>query len=230
MLKFHREKKSFATICTVAVENPSTFGVIEVDEDKNIKAFVEKPQQPVSNIINAGIYIFQSDILNEIPDGKETSIEKETFPSIIRKGEKVTAYVHEGYWIDVGTIENYKKANFDAINLRFGNNNEINNDTISSELYRNISIQGNLITGKNVVFGEGVEVKGNVIIDNGCYIGSGTTIHDSVLFKKIMIGENCYVSQSIIGNSVLIENNCRIENCAIADSSRLSQFSKMSKI
>lgn len=229
MLNFHREKNSFATICTVTVKNPLTFGVIEIDDAKNIKAFVEKPQQPVSNLINAGIYIFQSDILNEISDGKETSIEKETFPFIISKGKKVIAYVHEGYWIDVGTIENYKKANFDAINLRFGNN-DLKNDTISSKIYRNISIQRNLITGKDVVFGKGVEVKGNVIIDDGCYIGSGTIIQDTVLFKRIMIGENCYISQSIIGNCVLIEDNCRIENCAIADSSRLSQFSKISNI
>ncbi len=229
MLDFHRKKGSFATICAVRVKNPSAFGVIDIDGDRRIRAFVEKPEQPVSNIINAGIYIFQSDILGEIPDGKETSIEKETFPELIKKEKDVYTFVHNGYWIDVGTIENYRRANFDAINLRFGSE-ERKKDTVPTELYKNICIQGNLITGKDVVLGDGVEIKGDVIIGDGCYVGSGTIIQDSVLFKKVMIGKNCHVSQSIIGNSVIIEDNCRIENCAIADISRLCQFSKIADI
>ncbi len=229
MLNFHKEKDAFATICTTTVDNPSAFGVIDIDGEKRIRAFIEKPLKPASNIINAGIYILQSDILNEIPDGKETSIEKETFPELINKGKGLYAFLHTGYWIDVGTIENYKKANFDAIKLK-SYIEDSDDPSSNNNFYRNICIQGSLIKGKNIVFGEGVEIRGNVIIGDGCYIGSKAIIQDSILFENVIIGENSWVSQSIIGNSVFIEDNCEVKNCAIADSSRLCRFSKIANI
>ncbi len=222
MLKFHREKSACATIATVKTTNPLSFGVIDVAADQRINTFTEKPQQPVSHIINAGIYIFRPDIFDEITDKqKEISLEKDIFPSLLKKEKQIYAFLHNGYWTDIGTIETYKKANFDVIKLGFYKT------SFDLGLYQNINIQGNLIAGKNVIFGDRVEVKGNVIIGEGSYIGSNTVIEDSILFKNVIIGENCHIPNSIIGNSVIIESHCIVRNSAIADSSRLCQFSKL---
>ena len=87
MIRFHEEKGGIATIAATRVDNPSAYGVIEHDENDRITAFKEKPlpHESSSNLINAGIYIFEPEILNEIPSGRPVSIEREIYPLLLKK-------------------------------------------------------------------------------------------------------------------------------------------------
>ncbi|MCM8814451.1 MAG: NDP-sugar synthase [Candidatus Omnitrophica bacterium] len=216
MLAFHKSSRSDVSIAVVKVENPKDFGVLVIDEEKRIRQFIEKPEVPVSNLINAGIYIFQPEILDEIPSGREVSVEKETFPYLIRSGKKVYAYIHDGYWMDVGTLDKYRIANFDIMEGKL-------------KIGLNVTNTGKLLTGENVVFEKDVEARGAVIIGDGCHIGKNTVLKDSILFENVKIGKNCLIENSIIGRDVHIECNCEIHDSAIADRCRLRHYTKIKK-
>ena len=108
MLDLHKGRAGIGTMALWEVEDPSAFGVVGLDGTKIIK-FQEKPskEEACSNLINAGTYIFESDILDHIPDGV-VSIEKQVFPNILDKG--LFGHRFDGYWVDCGTRENLLKA------------------------------------------------------------------------------------------------------------------------
>ncbi len=230
MLSFHKSTGADVSIAIVEVANPKDFGVIVIDNERRIQQFIEKPEQPVSNLINAGVYIMQPDILNEIPSGEEVSIEKEIFPHLIKTGRKLFAYMHNGYWMDVGTIEKYKNANFDVIEgkVNFNSGKKLEENTVVAG--ETVHIRGRICCGKNVVFGKNVEIDGTVIIGDNCFIGENTSIKNAILFRSVMVGRNCLIHDSIIGKASLIEENCEILHSAVADNSRICRHTKIGNI
>ncbi len=104
---FHRQNNGLATIALVAVENPSHYGVVEI-KGSQITGFVEKPKNPPSNLINAGIYLLDKGILKYVPQGY-AMMEKDVFPKLALEG-KLFGYTYSGPWLDVGTPERLEKA------------------------------------------------------------------------------------------------------------------------
>lgn len=92
MMRFHKRKKADVTIAVTRVRNPSDYGVIEYDENGYATSFREKPQKIVSHLINAGVYIFEPDVLKMIPTGKPVSVEREVFPKLLSEGRKIAVY------------------------------------------------------------------------------------------------------------------------------------------
>jgi len=108
MIRFHKKNNAQLTIALKEVEDPRRFGVAEIDGDKIIK-FIEKPEVPPSNLINAGVYIVEPSVLKHIQKGKACSFEKEVIPKVIESG-KVFGYKISGPWIDAGLPETLKLA------------------------------------------------------------------------------------------------------------------------
>ena len=101
--------------------DPSAFGVVPTDEEGRVTAFVEKPprDEAPTNEINAGTYVLEPSVLARIPEGGRVSIERETFPAMVRDG-RLFALADEGYWLDTGTPAAYLEANFDYVSGRRG--------------------------------------------------------------------------------------------------------------
>ncbi len=116
MISFHKNHGKEGTICVTRVEEPSKYGVVvykdkDDDEDKGcIKEFIEKPQEFVSNKINAGMYIFNANILKRIKL-RPTSIEKEVFPEMARESQ-LYAMELKGFWMDVGQPRDFLIGNY----------------------------------------------------------------------------------------------------------------------
>jgi len=112
LLKHHRRKGAIATIALHRVDNPSRYGVVDIDQDGRIRAFIEKPAPGTapSNLINAGCYVLEEEVLDLIPPGVKTSIERQTFPQLCERGS-IYGWVHQGLWIDTGTPASYLEAN-----------------------------------------------------------------------------------------------------------------------
>ncbi|MFX1562286.1 MAG: NDP-sugar synthase, partial [Promethearchaeota archaeon] len=112
LLKAHQKYDATATIALYRVDDPSRFGVVDIDADDRIQAFIEKPApgKAPSNLINAGCYVLNESVLDLIPSGKTTSIENETFPKLCKSGG-IYGYEHKGLWIDTGTPSSYLEAN-----------------------------------------------------------------------------------------------------------------------
>ena len=104
LVAFHRRHGAAATIHLTAVDDPSRFGVVPTDADGRVIAFVEKPPpgQAPTNLINAGTYVLEPEVLDRIPDGRRVSIERETFPALAAEGH-VFAMASDAYWLDTGT-------------------------------------------------------------------------------------------------------------------------------
>jgi len=235
ILNFHKEKNAYITIGMVKVSDPSSYGLIVTDDEMKITGFIEKPkpEQITTDTINAGVYVFQPEVLEEIPTGKEVSVEKETFPSILEKGKDMYGYVHYGYWLDVGTIEKYKNANFDLldgkIELLYIKKDEKIEKKNSSFLKDNVAVEGKLVLDENVIVDDNSKFKGKVIIGKNSIIGKNCLIENSIIFENVIIENNCFIKNSIIGNSVFIKNNCEILNSSIGDKSFITDFSKIAQ-
>ncbi len=108
MAEFHKSQNVLATICSVYVEDPQNYGVV-ICENNRVKEFIEKPENPSSNYINSGLYLFSPKILTSHPGPKFLMTEKDIFPMLARDNN-LANFQNKGYWTDCGTWERYGKA------------------------------------------------------------------------------------------------------------------------
>lgn len=199
ILKIHNKNKAEGTIMIIEVEDPSRYGVITREKNGKIKEFLEKIKNPPSNWINAGLYIFEENILKEIPD-KPSSIERDIFPNLLKEGFNLWSYEYKGYWKDIGTLESFREATRDLLEGKVLRWKE---EARKKRLLTNeegIEIDEISVIGKNCKIEEGVKIKNSIIFDN-CQIGKNSEIEDSIIFYNLKLKEN-----SKIKGEVLIEN------------------------
>jgi mannose-1-phosphate guanylyltransferase len=197
MIKFHKEKHASVTIAVTLSEDPSAYGVVEFDENLNVQSFAEKPELSdiKSKYINAGIYIFEPDVLKEIPDLKLVSLEKEIYPLLLEKGYPISAYKSDGYWIDIDTVEKYEKAHQDILN---GTN------TLKEYKYE----EQNIFIGENTIINPFAKIIGPVYIGENTKIDAYSTIGpNTVIGNYCKIGTNNIITDSIVWNKMNIQNN-----------------------
>lgn len=199
VIKEHKESKASGTIMAIPVEDPSRYGVILMDEKGIIKEFLEKVKQPPSNWINAGLYILEKNILEEIPD-TPCSIERDVFPQLLKKGFHFHCFKYKGYWKDIGTIESFKEATFDLIDGKVLRWKDEAREKRLLSMIDNIEIDEFSVIGKNCQLGKGVKIKKSIIFD-GCKIGDNSEIEDSIISFNLKIEKN-----SKIKGEVLIED------------------------
>ncbi|MEN9411632.1 MAG: hypothetical protein RIQ92_69 [Actinomycetota bacterium] len=118
-IAFHQSKQADATLHLIEVEDARAFGCVPTDGDGRVTAFLEKMDNPVTNSINAGCYIFHSSVIHRIPLGEVVSIERETFPALVSSGRPVFGYKEQAYWLDVGTPAALFKGSRDLIDGDF---------------------------------------------------------------------------------------------------------------
>ncbi len=194
-VKWHREKGSIATVImkTVPRDEVSSYGVVVTDEAGKIKAFQEKPaiEEALSTTINTGIYIFEPEILDYIPSGQEYDIGSELFPKLVEMNAPFYGLPMDFEWVDIGKVPDYWHA------IRSVLSGEVKNVAIPGK-----EVAPGIYTGLNVcVNWDKVDIQGPV------YIGSMTCIEDGAkIVGPAMIGQNCWVcSGATVDNSVIFE-------------------------
>ena len=170
---FHQSKSADVTLHLIEVEDARAFGCVPTDDNGRVTAFLEKMDNPVTNSINAGCYVFHPSVLDLIPLGEVVSIERETFPALVESGRPVFGYKEQAYWLDVGTPAALFKGSRDLIDGDF--------HTMEGSLIDPSSkITGKSSLGKNVVIGA------NVTIDD-CIIGDNVTVGDGAQLSHCFI-------------------------------------------
>jgi len=198
MIDFHKKRKATATISLWPVKNVSEFGVVRIEKNNEIKDFIEKPkpEEAPSNLINAGVYVLEPEILDYIETDRLVSMEKEIFPQIIRDKKLFLGFKFDGYWIDVGRISSYVNANMMILKQR----------------------KINLLVGNNV------ENRGKInlsSIGNNVSIGEDARIESSVIYNNVRIGKNAIIKNSVIGENVEIEEGAKIIDSAVGDDEKI---------
>ncbi|MFH0897393.1 MAG: NDP-sugar synthase, partial [Candidatus Bathyarchaeota archaeon] len=212
----HRALKAEATIALREVEDPSRFGVVELNGENQILRFVEKPsiEEAPSRFINAGVYVLNHSVFDLITGANKISIEREVFPKLASKGS-LYGYKFNDLWIDIGKANDYLNANRLAL------------DNIAGEkafLGRNakVSSKAKIISptaiGSNVVIEEDACIGPYSSIGDNVIIGKGTKIQESIVFSNALIDNFTSIKGAIIGEGAVIGNWVKIEDqCIIGD-------------
>ena len=215
MIAFHREHKAKATIALTPVEDPTAYGVVETDAQNSVKGFIEKPSRETatSNLINAGTYIFEPDVLELIPPGVFHMVERGLFPYLVEHGIPFFGYRSNAYWIDIGVPQDYLKLHHDILMgkaiARFPGKS-ITEDVWSEdgcEIHPSAKIIGPVVIGRDCIIEKDVRLSGPVALGAGCRIGCNTTVDEAILWQNVILGQDVTVRNSVIGNNSSIGDN-----------------------
>jgi mannose-1-phosphate guanylyltransferase len=110
LMRKHENTGAVATLALHRVQNPSRYGVAELDKQSRIRIFIEKPKSASSALINAGVYVFSKEIFKYIPSNVAISLERQVFPILAEKG-LLHGQVIDGTWTDIGKPEDYFAIN-----------------------------------------------------------------------------------------------------------------------
>jgi len=203
MVEFHRRRKAVGTLHLWPVEDPSRYGIARVDDDGRIVEFKEKPrpEEAFSNLINAGTYILEPEVLDLIPRGRAVSIEQEIFPAIIPKG--LYGYVSGEFWIDAGKPLDYIEAhrllmNVDRARYR------------PRRKFPGVVVEPPCLLPPGTDLGRGSRIGPNVSFGAGVIVGEGALIADSVLLDSVRVGARARIEHAVIGNGAFIGDGARV--------------------
>ena len=240
-LQYHEAKNAKATIVLTHAKNPLQFGVVITAEDGKITRFLEKPSwgEVFSDTINTGIYILEPDVLEMIPYRQDYDFSKDLFPLLLRQDLGLYGCTTDGYWRDIGNLNEYQDAHMDvlsgAVNLDLDFSHE--NKAAIGEGSRfdpaTVQFSGKVVIGRNCTIGEGAKLSNTIIGDNSV-IGPGATITNSVIWSDVVIGHNAEISSDVVGSkcsigekAVISENVFIGDGCWIGRSARLSANIKL---
>ncbi|MBQ7077178.1 MAG: glucose-1-phosphate adenylyltransferase [Lachnospiraceae bacterium] len=222
MLKNHIRHNAVATISVMRVdwEEASRFGILSTDENNRITKFAEKPKKPESNLASMGIYIFNKDILidklMEDAHNEESSHDfgKDIIPKLLAEDEYVNAYLFEGFWKDVGTIDSYYDTNMQLLLEKpyFSMIDEKFPIMSNSNIYP-VQYIGEHAIIDNCIINNGCKVYGrikNSILGNGCVIKEGAYIEDSLILPDTVIEEDAKIIHAIVGEKTVVEQGAEI--------------------
>ena len=208
VIEYHIDKKADITVVCKDLgesENIERFGVIKMNEESLIEEFEEKPVVAKTNTVSCGIYVIRRRQLIELIE-KAAEEERYDFVRdiIIRyKGlKKIYGYKLKDYWGNISTVEDYYKVNMDFLKPE-----------VRDYFFRTYpDVYSKVEDMPPAKFNVGTHVS-NSLISSGCIING--SVEDSVLFRKVFVGNNCYIKNSIILNDVYIGDNAHIENCIV---------------
>ncbi len=197
-IEFHINREADVTLYLTSVPDARAYGAVELVGDRVI-AFNEKMEKPPTNIINAGCYVFNRDVINEIPDGKVVSVERETFPTLLVDSRRVFGYVDGSYWLDIGTPTALIKASQDLV---LG----------VVESAATPAHQGDFLVAPGAIVGDGTKISvgstigrgaliGTDCIIEGSNIGAGAVIGSGTVLRNSYVANGCQVPAGTLGNS-----------------------------
>ncbi|MDP6608773.1 MAG: NDP-sugar synthase [Vicinamibacterales bacterium] len=235
VLRLHREREARATIVLSPVENPSAYGLVETDDDANVKRFLEKPKadEITCNTINAGIYIIEPDTLDRIPKETHWSIERSYFPSLIERGERFVAYVSSGYWIDIGTPDKYRQVHRDIMDGRFAAAPFGNRATGTAIVAKTAKVDPGARLEGPCFIDEGVTVKADAqigpytVLGRDCKVKEGARLDGAILWPYGEVEAGATVSDAILGRGCQIGENAIIgAGTILGDKSVITEYGR----
>ena len=231
----HTEHGALATMTLTHVPNPAEYGIVVTAEDGSIVRFLEKPSWSdiVTDTVNTGIYVLQPEILDMIPADTSYDFSKDLFPAMLEQQLPLYGYIAQGYWCDVGTIEEYHRANADVLYGRvklaqpigdhLGGGVYVGSDV---EIAPNAQLYGPLYLGNEVKIKDGVRIYGPAVVRDYTVVDNYTLIERSVIWRNNYIGESCEVRGAIIVRECSLKPKVMIfegavigDNCVIGEGS-----------
>ena len=215
LLEFQQTNHADVTLHLVRVGDPRAFGCVPTDEKGRVVAFLEKTQDPPTDQINAGCYVFKRDILDRIPRNRQVSVEREVFPALLSDpAVKVCGYVDATYWRDMGTPEDFVRGSADLVRgiapspaLQGHRGEHWVHD--SAAVSPGAVLIGGTAVGRGAEIGPGVRLDGAVIFD-GVKVEAGSVVERSIIGFGVRIGPRALIRDGVIGDGADIGARCEL--------------------
>jgi NDP-sugar pyrophosphorylase family protein len=190
-IAFHRLRGAEATIVLAEADDVRHYGVVVVDASGKILEFQEKPAPGTerSKLVNTGIYIFEPSLLERIPAAEFYDFGKQVFPGLLAAGARFYGVREAGYWCDIGTPHEYRRAHFDALQER-----------VRLRHREGAKVQGGILIGPGADIHRTARIVAPACIGSGSRIGDGATVERSILWHDVAVEDRASVADAVLGD------------------------------
>ena len=212
----HRRTKADATLHLVRVQDPRAFGCVPTDDDGRVTAFLEKTEDPPTDQINAGCYVFRREVIESIPEGRPVSVERETFPGLLASGARVSGHVDVAYWRDMGTPMDLVRGSADLVR-GVAPSAALPGPTGESlilegaRIDRTARVAGGTTVGRNVTIGKGARIEGSMLFD-GAVVGDNARVLHAVVGAGARVEDGALVSETVVGDRAVVGPHCELRH------------------
>ncbi len=235
VVRAHREHGARATLVLAPVPNPAAYGLVETDPAGRVTSFIEKPTDPgqiTTNNINAGIYVLDTSTLALMPPAENHAIERAFFPALLRRGDLVRAWVHRGYWIDIGTPEKYLQVHRDVLAGRFpvtleGERRGAGWIHGQAHVDPGAELEGAFYVGPGCRVAAGARVGPDAVLTRDVTASPASRVRDSVVWAGTELAESSSVDGALLGLRVRVGAHARVAPGAVlGEGSTVSDHSR----
>ncbi len=229
LVNHHRRKESVATLTLTSVRDPSAYGLVPIDDDGKIQRFIEKPRadEVVTDLINAGTYVLEPEVLQRVPAGENHSVERGLFPRLLAEGAPLYGFQAPAYWLDLGTPEKYLRANRDVLEGRVGEEPPGTRASSGAWVAKTcevdpwVQIRGPVAIAGGTTIAEGAVIHPLTCIGRDCRIAGGAVIEESVIQEGVEVERGAVIERSIVCTGAKVGAGCRIEDAVVGAGVRL---------
>lgn len=186
-IEFHKKVDADVTLHLIQVEDARAFGCVPTTAEGQVEAFLEKMENPVTNWINAGCYVFNREVIDSIPRDTVVSVERETFPALISNKRRVFGYKEGAYWLDIGNPGALFKGSQDLVAADF------------------------LVSPSASVHSTAV-LTGGTSIGNGAEIGAGAVLDNCIVSAGVIVKARAHLSRTFLAPAAIVEEDARYED------------------
>lgn len=215
LLAEHAARGADVTLHLTKVADPRAFGLVPTDAEGWVTAFREKPQRPediVTDQINAGCYVFKREIIDAIPTGRRVSVERETFPGLLERGAKVLGVVEQSYWLDLGTPAAFVRGSADLV---------LGAITSPAVPETTCPRYPEALVLERADVAEGAQLSAGTTVGRGARVEEGAAVYGSVLGSGAGIAAGAVVRDSIVGRDAYIGAGTVLEGAVVGDGARI---------
>ncbi|HET9254906.1 MAG TPA: NDP-sugar synthase [Pseudonocardiaceae bacterium] len=214
VVRTHRDTGADVTLHLVRVPDPRAFGCVPITPEGQVLGFLEKTDDPPTDLINAGCYVFRREVIERIPAGRVVSVEREIFPALLASGARVRAHVGPSYWLDLGTPAAFVRGSADLVRglvpspVLPGPAGEallLPGACVHAEA----RVSGGSVVGAGAVVRRGARVIGSVLMD-GAEVGPGALVERSVIGAGARAGEGAVLHDAVIGDNAVVGARCEL--------------------
>ena len=215
----HVQTGAAATLALVSVPDPTAYGLVRLNDDLSVRDFVEKPSPDAihTNLISAGAYVLQRDVLELVPPDVNVSIEREVWPRLIGAG--LFGFPSDGYWLDIGSPERYLQGTFDILegNVRTHVRERLGEDWLAVDPSAEVSGRAvpPAVIERGVTVAEGAHVGSLVVLGADVSVGAGSVVERAVIMEGTRIGEGCELRDCIVAAGCEVGARTRITGGAV---------------
>lgn len=238
VVQLHRKLGALATMALVQVDNPSEYGIVEMS-DGRVTRFLEKPrpEECFSNLVNAGLYVLEPEVLGLVPEGRAFDFSRNLFPLMLQSKMTLAGSRASGFWVDIGDPKSYLKASvwaLDQLEPRQARTEEKIASQSDTSISEKVTLRGPVYLGSNVRIRKDAVIGPYASVGDGSEVLTGARIAFSVIYENTRIGTGAVLDRCVVGENCRIGNRVQVERHAVVgagadlgESSRVSEESKV---